>query len=209
MIERTSERDQDQVAETTILCHDLSQYVAAGLILSGSGALSDLDPEIRQRLETIAQLFQGIKEAVEQHNGQRTCSTRVDLAEVAQDCVAFTRLVSKVPVDSVLPRRVEAHANSSLLHRAVLNLLSNATRAAGAGGRVAVEVGRRGDEAWLEVRDDGAGFGRIPAVSGLGMAVVESAVRSAQGRLEITSGPGPGTRVRLLLPRARVRGVAR
>jgi signal transduction histidine kinase len=208
MIGRSPDREQYQDAEATTLCHDLSQYVAAGLILSGSSEISDLDAGIRQRLETIAQLFQGIKEAVEQHNGQRPVSTRVDLAEVARDCVAFTRLVSKVPVDSLLSRHVDAHANSSLLHRAVLNLLSNATRAAGAGGRVGVEVGRRGDEAWLEVRDDGAGFGRIPAVTGLGMAVVESAVRSAQGRLEIMSGPGPGTRVRLLLPRAGVRGAA-
>ncbi len=93
-------------------------------------------------------------------------------------------------------------ANEPLLRRAVLNVLNNGARAAGVGGRVRVEVGRHGNDAWLEVSDDGAGFGRIPAVSGIGMGVIEAAARSAGGSLEIYSGPTPGTRVRLRLPRA-------
>jgi signal transduction histidine kinase len=198
--------ENDQGAEAEALCHDVRQYVAAGLMLTGVPAVDGLDPEVRQRLDTIAEIFEGIKEVVEQSDGQRIRSTSVDLADVATECVAFTRLVSKVPVEVTLSRHVEAWANAPLLHRAVLNLLSNATRAAAAGGSVHVEVGRLGGDAWLEVRDDGAGFGSIPAGTGLGMAVVESAVRSAGGRMEINSGPGPGTRVRLWLPRARIRG---
>jgi signal transduction histidine kinase len=198
--------EHHQDAETATLCHDLRQYVAAGLVLAGMREVSGLDPEVRRRLDNIAKVFEGIREALEQHDDQLVRPTPVDLADVARDCVAFTRLMSKVPIDTVLPRHVEACANLSLLHRAVLNLLSNATRAAGVGGSVCVEVGRLGGDAWLEVRDDGAGFGGIPAVNGLGMAVVESAVRSAGGRLEINSGPGPGTRVRLRLPRSRVPG---
>jgi signal transduction histidine kinase len=198
--------ENDQRAETEALCHDLRQYVAAGLMLTGMREVDGLDQEVRQRLDTIAEVFEGIKEVVEQSDDQRIRSTPVDLADVAKECVAFTRLVSKVPIELALSRQVEAWANASLLHRAVLNLLSNATRAAGVGGTVCVEVGRLGGDAWLEVRDDGAGFGRIPAGAGLGMAVVESAVRSAGGRMEINSGPGPGTRVRLWLPRTRVRG---
>lgn len=196
-------RELDSEAETATLCHDLRQYVAAGLMLSGVRDGNGLDPEVRQRLDSIARVFEGIQGAVDQHSDQQLRSTPVDLADVAGDCVAFTRLTSKVPVETVLPRHVEAYVNLPLLQRAVLNLLSNATRAAGVGGSVCVEVGRLGRDAWLEVRDDGAGFGRIPAVNGIGMAVVESVVRSAGGRLEIISGPDPGTRVRLRFRRWR------
>lgn len=201
--------EHDDEVETATLCHDLRQYVAAGLVLTRAPDLSGLPPDVRQRLDDVAEVFEEIKETLEQDDGRRNRATTVDLADVAKDCVAFARLVSKVPIETVVPGHVEAWANAALLHRAVLNLLSNATRAAGVGGSVSVEVGGLDAEAWLEVSDDGAGFGMIPAVSGLGMAVVESAARSSGGRLEITSGPGPGTRVRLWLPRRQGRGTLR
>jgi signal transduction histidine kinase len=50
------------------------------------------------------------------------------------------------------------------------------------------------------VADEGAGFGRISAGTGQGLHVVDSAVRASRGRLVISSGPGPGTTVRLTLP---------
>jgi signal transduction histidine kinase len=198
--------EPDHEAETATLRHDLRQYVAAGLVLAEAKDVDGLDPDVRQRLDTIAAVFTEIKEAVEDDEHRRNRPTAVDLAEVAKECVEVTRLVSKVPIALIAPRRLKACANISLLPRAVLNLLSNATRAAGTGGRVEVEVGRRGPEAWVEVRDDGAGFGLIPSGSGLGMAVVESLARSSGGRMEITSGPRPGTRVRLWLPRPQFQG---
>jgi signal transduction histidine kinase len=188
--------EPDHEAETATLRHDLRQYVAAGLVLAEAKDVDGLDPDVRQRLDTIAAVFTEIKEAVEDDEHRRNRPTAVEV----------TRLVSKVPIALIAPRRLKACANISLLPRAVLNLLSNATRAAGTGGRVEVEVGRRGPEAWVEVRDDGAGFGLIPSGSGLGMAVVESLARSSGGRMEITSGPRPGTRVRLWLPRPQFQG---
>ena len=40
---------------------------------------------------------------------------------------------------------------------------------------------------------------------GLGLAIVRQAVRSLDGRIELDSSPGKGTRVRIVLERARVR----
>lgn len=196
--------EQGPDIEAATLCHDVRQYVAAGLMLAGMREVEGLYPEVRRRLDAIAEVFEGIMAVVEQNDTSRIRPAPVDLADVAQECVAFTRLVSKVPIETAALRHVEAMANPALLHRAVMNLLSNATRAAGVGGSVCVEVGKLRARAWLEVRDDGVGFGRIPAVTGLGMAVVESAVRSAGGCMEISSGPSPGTRIRLWLPRPRV-----
>ena len=58
-------------------------------------------------------------------------------------------------------------------------------------------------QAVVEVSDDGPGFGRIEHGTGQGLSVISSAVRACDGRLEITSGPGPGTAVRVTLPRHR------
>lgn len=197
----------DDEIDNAALCHDLRQYVAAGLALSDLHGLGGEDTDVRHRMDAIAEVFEEIKEALDHDDARRQRPTTVDLADVARECVAVSALVSTVPVRAVAPRRVKACANATLLRRAVLNLVSNATRAAAAGGSVQVEVGTSGREAWLEVRDDGAGFGRIPSGSGLGLAVVESAARSSGGRMEITSGPGPGTRVRLWLPRPQLRAV--
>jgi signal transduction histidine kinase len=64
-------------------------------------------------------------------------------------------------------------------------------------------VRRAAGGAVVEVTDDGDGFGRIPSVSGQGMSIVDQALRTCHGRLEITSGPGPGTTVRMLIPTPR------
>jgi signal transduction histidine kinase len=79
-------------------------------------------------------------------------------------------------------------------------VLDNATRAAGGAGHIWVALRTGHDVAMLEVTDDGPGFARIPSVSGHGMAIVYEAMRACQGRLEIASGPGPGTTVRMLIP---------
>lgn len=197
----------DQGTETAKLCHDLRQYVAAGMVLSGSREAAGVDAETKRRLDTIAHIFEGMSDMLDEEYHVRPRSTSVDVAVVVRECVELTRLVSKVPIDTDLPGPTEALANPSLLRRAVLNVLNNATRAAGVGGRVNVEVGRDGDDVWIEIGDDGVGFGRIPAVSGLGMAIVEAAVRSSHGSLEIVSGPAPGTRVRLRLPSVCAGGV--
>ena len=206
---RGSTSATDDGAEAARLCHDLRQYVASGLILAGTRGAEALDTDTSRRLAAIATVFERIEDLLEQQARGERRSAPVDLTKVAQECVELTALQSTVSVDAVLLSRMEVMANEALLRRAVLNVLNNAARAAGVGGRVRVEIGLHGNDAWLDVSDDGAGFGRIPAVSGLGMGVIEAAIRAAGGCLEIHSGPAPGTRVRLRLPRARATEIRR
>jgi signal transduction histidine kinase len=49
------------------------------------------------------------------------------------------------------------------------------------------------------------GQNRDPEGFGLGLAIVRQAVQSLDGRIELDSAPGAGTRVRIVLERARVR----
>ncbi len=123
-------------------------------------------------------------------------------------------LVDGDPTIRVLgePRRLE---------QVVCNLLSNAIAYSEPGGTIRLEVADIGNRAQLEVRDEGIGIppADLPYVtrrfwrgqtarlrsgdgSGVGLAVVDEIVRSHQGDLELSSQPGCGTMVRVLLPLA-------
>jgi signal transduction histidine kinase len=194
--------DQDEGALVR-LRHDMRQYVAAGVLLSLQPGDEHLDPEIRARLRHINQLFARMRELTETPPAESERSRRtprVDLVELVDECVSVARLTHAVPLDVSGDVQVEASVDPVMLRRAVNNVLDNATRAAGESGQVRVGVHRMPGQAVVEVTDDGNGFGRIPSVSGHGMSVVDQALRACHGRLEIFSGPGPGTTVRLLIP---------
>jgi signal transduction histidine kinase len=87
------------------------------------------------------------------------------------------------------------------LRRCLVNVVDNAVRAAGPAGKVVLTV-RRGPEAVrIDVEDDGPGFGHVPSVSGLGLAVTRQALEAVGGSLSVglPSGIG-GARVALVLP---------
>jgi signal transduction histidine kinase len=94
------------------------------------------------------------------------------------------------------------------------NLLSNAIRHTPAGGSIRVGLNRLDDQAVVTVADTGEGISPelLPHVferfvkgadsngSGLGLAIAHDIAGAHDGRLEIESQPGLGTRVRLSLP---------
>jgi signal transduction histidine kinase len=91
-----------------------------------------------------------------------------------------------------LPGEVEAAA-----YYVVSEALTNVTRYAGA-GRATVAVACAGNTVTVEVADDGAG-GADPA-HGSGLRGLADRVEAIDGRLEIVSPPGAGTRIRAVLP---------
>jgi signal transduction histidine kinase/ActR/RegA family two-component response regulator len=111
-------------------------------------------------------------------------------------------------------------ADLARLSQAVLNLLSNASKYAPAGGVIRVRVERRGDTAILRVEDDGAGIApaMLPRVFdlfaqgeraldrgqgglGIGLALVKRITELHGGHVEIASpGLGRGTVATLRLP---------
>ncbi|GAA0946891.1 hypothetical protein GCM10009554_43210 [Kribbella koreensis] len=182
------------------LCHDLRQYVAAGLLLSEPRAGQDAG---QTRMTLIHQQFTAIAEmlAAEFDRGHDTGT--VNLSRLVTECAEVVRLTHRGRITVVRSKHVLVAGEQALFRRAVGNLLDNACRAAGANGSVTVTVGVDGDEAKVEVVDDGAGFGGIASGTGHGLQVVAAAVRACKGRLEISSGPGTGTTVRLCVPALR------
>ncbi|HET6330628.1 MAG TPA: ATP-binding protein [Holophagaceae bacterium] len=104
------------------------------------------------------------------------------------------------------------------LEQVILNLGFNAKDATPEGGLLTLTTGRKGGEAFFEVRDTGTGM--TPAVreklftpffstkgedqgTGLGLAMVASIVKAHHGRILVESEPGHGSAFTVWLPLAR------
>jgi PAS domain S-box-containing protein len=117
-------------------------------------------------------------------------------------------------VDADLP----VHADGQRLRRVFVNVISNAFEAAEhrSDGRVEVTLSRRGNDAVVDVTDNGEGiapeararilqpfFTTKPAGTGLGLVIVKKIMDQHGGRIEIDTTPGIGTTVRLVIPMRR------
>lgn len=107
------------------------------------------------------------------------------------------------------------HSDPGLLRSVLQNFLSNALRYTPEGG-VVLGVRRRGEALRIDVIDSGVGidparhdeiFGEFTRVGeveaeglGLGLAIAQRIVRLLDGRIELASVPGRGSRFSLLLP---------
>ena len=183
------------------LCHDVRQYVAAGLLLSTSSSGHEFPGQ--GQMDLIHQQFAAIAELLDAESDTRRRTGVVNLTRLVSECSDVVRLTHRVPVVTESTTHVLVHGDQAMLRRAVVNMLDNACRAAGASGTVTVRVQANDEGAAVEVCDDGPGFGAVSSGTGHGLQIVAAAVRACQGRMEITSGPSAGTSVRLLLPALR------
>jgi heavy metal sensor kinase len=153
--------------------------------------------------------------------------SRVDLGAVATDVAASLRPLADaqgVPV-TVSGEGVEVDADPESLRRAVRNLVENALKYTGPGGRVGVEVWRRNGEAGLTVTDTGPGIpealleqifdrfvradtarSRSTGGSGLGLSITREIVEAHGGRVWAESTLGEGSAFSIGFPAAGLSG---
>ncbi|MCY1226467.1 Signal transduction histidine-protein kinase AtoS [compost metagenome] len=107
----------------------------------------------------------------------------------------------------------ELLCNRDTLVGAMLNLIENASQAAGRDLRLKVHLYRRGGDLLLTISDNGPGidaatlarlgepfFTTRTTGTGLGLAVVKAVARAHRGELQLRSRPGRGTCATLVLP---------
>lgn len=146
----------------------------------------------------------------------------VDLRQAghaAVDLMAIRALRSGVELRERYDGELWTRGDAGELERAMINLVGNAVKYTGSGGRVDVEATRRGEEIVLEVRDTGIGLSpedvgrlfeeffrsenpeaRTREGTGLGLAIVRRIVERHGGRIEVESALGEGSTLRMVLP---------
>ena len=109
----------------------------------------------------------------------------------------------------------EVECIASQINQVVMNLLVNASHAIEGFGCIAVRTGCTATEAWFEVEDTGAGMDEatqkrifdpffttkpVGSGTGLGLALSYNIIKKHNGRIEVDSQKGRGTRFRVWLP---------
>jgi signal transduction histidine kinase len=125
----------------------------------------------------------------------------VELRSLAGQVTQLARIAHETSVILEPGPEVTVEASPALLWRVLTNVVDNAARAAGAFGRVGVAVSAQGDQAMLDVIDDGPGFGQgPPGAASLGLGVVTTLLESCGGTLEIRAPEAGGAQVRIIVP---------
>ncbi|MBQ6373428.1 MAG: HAMP domain-containing histidine kinase [Clostridia bacterium] len=109
------------------------------------------------------------------------------------------------------------HADPALIKQAARVLIDNAMRYSPEGGAIRISAGTDDGQAWFEIQDNGIGIDAadVPHIfdrffqadparrsggTGLGLSIARWIVERHDGCFEVTSRPGLGTRIRVLLP---------
>jgi putative PEP-CTERM system histidine kinase len=204
---------------SAFVVHDLKNLVAQLTLLLRNAERHRHNPEFqRDALETIDHVTQRMNALMMQLRSGTTPVDRptpVDLGEVVrrQHALKGAGRIGSVSLDAAGQFQVLGHEDR--LERVIGHLIQNAIEATSDGGSVAVRVFADGQNAVVEVADDGVGMApefvrdrlfkpfQTTKPHGMGIGVYESFqyVTGLGGRMLVDSTPGVGTKVRVLLPR--------
>ncbi len=175
-------------------------------------ALDDIAEDARRAAHIVRSVLRFAKE-------EATERTLLDLRACLPHAIDLTRSYCRekgIALEAdIATSRLEVLANATEIEQLVQNLVRNAAEACDPGGTVRVEAGRAGEEILVTVSDDGRGMTpeelerafdpfyttrTREGGSGLGLSICHGIARAHDGRIEIESTPGYGTRVRIRLP---------
>lgn len=145
-----------------------------------------------------------------------------DMGDLCEDVVRLMRgkaEEAEIKLTSDVGADTTVQADYRALKQVLLNLLSNAIKFTPRGGKVSVRAGIEAGWAFLSVSDTGIGISaedlprlaqpfeqvetkhaRATQGTGLGLALTKSLIEMHHGRFEMTSEPGEGTTVTVILP---------
>lgn len=196
----------------------------AGLISQTELALAETDPQaLRERLTKVLAGAQRSAHLVHQllslarHEAEVRLQS-LDLAALAREVAReWTPRALAVGVDLGYEGEdsLELEGDPLLLREALSNLLDNALRYAGAGSVVTLRVRRAGEQAIMEVEDNGPGLtpdeldhvferfwraSELPGGCGLGLAIVAEIAHRHGGSASAQTAQPQGLRISLGLP---------
>lgn len=229
MLDRLQESFETQRRFTADASHELRTPVTAiaghAHYLLRRSAPTDVQREslevIRSEADRMGKLVGDLLELARADAGfalRREPLNLVDVLDAAREVVPPEGGDARVEVHAATPV-VEVDGDPARLQQVVLNLVQNAVNAGASHVHVTAE--RDGDDARLEVADDGPGipdealphlfdrFYRVDGArsgrgngAGLGLAIVRWIVQQHGGRVDVDARPGEGTRFTVHLPAA-------
>jgi len=166
-------------------------------------------------LETMTRVIEDILEysRLDGRGAGRPKEERLDVlaARMAKKAAVLAMPKSQKVETDLEP--VSALLQAGKLEQALLNIIDNAVKNTPAGGRIILRVRASGGRAEVSVEDTGPGVsgenlarlferGYSTSGSGLGLGLARAMVESFAGKIEVSSLPGAGLTVRILLPAA-------
>jgi heavy metal sensor kinase len=219
---------------STAIAHELRTPVAAlrgetELALLRASSIQDYRRALESQLEEFDKLTRLITQLLtlaRAEAGEIPLAARpVDVAALASLVVDALEPVAQARDIALVCDRLEpaiAHGDPEWLERLLLNLLDNAIKFTGAGGRITVGVWAQSGFAHLAIRDTGVGiasdalpriferFYRVdqarssPAEGvGLGLSLVKWIIDRHHGTIAVDSHPGEGTTMTVRIPLAK------
>lgn len=196
------------------------------LLLADVEGHDDLEGTARRIHGAAIKLSDRLTELLDVADGRRKLDLRpTDLADLTRSMVAsFTAqaMAKGIALSTEAPQAEWALVDGSRIELAARNVVSNAIKFTGHGGRVALHVHGDADHVRIAVTDDGVGMSHDEATqacdtfwraesthrqatpgTGVGLAIARDIVAAHHGALTIDSTPGVGTTVTIALPRDR------
>jgi signal transduction histidine kinase len=233
-ITRDKEYDQLKNDFTSMISHELrTPLTSIGAAVDNflSGALGDVNEKqfkfmeiIKRNVERQRALVDDLLDLAKFEAGQMELAReKTNLTSLVELCVEQFSLVfrdRKIRLEFAGGAGVpEMWVDQRLVTQVVNNLLSNALKFTGEGGRVAVSVNHAPGGAVIAVEDTGIGIpsgqatrifdkytqidsstSRKYAGTGLGLAIVREIVSAHKGSVTVDSEPGKGSVFRIFLP---------
>jgi two-component system sensor histidine kinase BaeS len=228
LAETLEHEEQIRRAAAADVAHELRTPLA-GIVSRIEAAQDGVLADEQGNLEAIhaealrlAELVDDLGKLAEAEQPGLTLEKRpVDLAELLTERLALYRERVETRDIRLEQQITPAHVlgDPARLAQIIDNLLSNALRYTPSGGKVTVELTGRDGEALLEVADTGIGIGgedlpfiferfwrgeqsraRKTGGAGIGLAIVHELVAAHDGRIDVHSTPGEGSRFSVSLP---------
>ncbi len=197
------------------LLHDLGhQMTTLSYLVEAVRADTPQGQDSGFRLELLAAEMSRVLDLIDHgiyglHSDQRPDEqVTVALRPLAGQVARLGAFAHEADVTLLPGPEVVVQASPAMLWRVLTNVVDNAARAAGHGGRVTVAISQP-SQTIIEVTDNGPGFGAAgPGMASLGLEIVDSLLSSCDGTMEVGSPEGGGTLVRIVLPGRMARHLA-